>query len=146
LPGDGYIWTPGYWAYDDDDADYYWVRAHGWRLPKSGTYGRGLLGLGRDGFVFTAGYWGPVVGFYGGINYGFGYFGNGYEGGRWENRRFYYNTTVNRVNVEVVHNVYNTRVNETTVSRVSYNGGNGGSTRARDRRKRRRPARGTSHQ
>jgi hypothetical protein len=23
CPGDGYIWTPGYWAYGDDD--YYWV-------------------------------------------------------------------------------------------------------------------------
>jgi hypothetical protein len=66
------------------------------------------------------------VGFYGGINYGFGYFGHGYEGGRWDNERFYYNTTVNRVNVEVIHNVYNTRVTETTVNHVSYNGGNGG--------------------
>jgi len=86
----------------------------------------GLLGLGGDGFAFTAGYWGPVVGFYGGINYGFGYFGHGYEGGRWDRGHFYYNTTVNRVNVEVIHNVYNTRVTETTVNRVSYNGGNGG--------------------
>ncbi len=85
----------------------------------------GLLGLGGDRFVFTAG-WGPVVEFYGGINYGFGYFGHGYEGGRWDGGHFYYNTTVNRVNMEVVHNVYNTRVTETTVNRVSYNGGNGG--------------------
>src|SRR5207344_2018684 len=23
CPGDGYIWTPGYWAWDGDD--YYWV-------------------------------------------------------------------------------------------------------------------------
>jgi len=23
CPGDGYLWTPGYWAYGDDD--YYWV-------------------------------------------------------------------------------------------------------------------------
>ena len=25
CPGDGYIWTPGYWAWDPDAGDYYWV-------------------------------------------------------------------------------------------------------------------------
>ena len=24
CPGEGYIWTPGYWAWDDDEG-YYWV-------------------------------------------------------------------------------------------------------------------------
>ncbi|MGO9515712.1 MAG: hypothetical protein ACLPND_01575 [Candidatus Korobacteraceae bacterium] len=66
------------------------------------------------------------MGFYGGINYGFGYFGHGYEGGRWNNGHFFYNTTVNNVNVNSIHNVYNTRVNEATVNHVSYNGGKGG--------------------
>jgi len=127
CPGDGYIWTPGYWAYDDDDADYYWVPGTWVEAPEVGyLWTPGYWAWGGDGFVFTAGYWGPVVGFYGGINYGFGYFGHGYEGGRWDRGHFYYNTTVNRVNVEVVHNVYNTRINETNVTRVSYNGGNGG--------------------
>jgi hypothetical protein len=37
------------------------------------------------------------VGFYGGINYGFGYGGFGYEGGRWEGGYFSYNTYVNHV-------------------------------------------------
>lgn len=127
CPGDGYIWTPGYWAYDYDDADYYWVPGTWVPAPEVGLlWTPGYWAWGGDGFVFTAGYWGPVVGFYGGINYGFGYFGRGYEGGRWDGGHFYYNTTVNRVNVEVVRNVYNTRVTETTVNRVSYNGGNGG--------------------
>jgi WXXGXW repeat (2 copies) len=127
--GDGYIWTPGYWTYDYDDGDYYWVPGTWVLAPEVGfLWTPGYWGWGVDGFIFYAGYWGPVVGFYGGINYGFGYFGHGYEGGRWDNGRFYYNTTVNRVNVEVVHNVYNTRVTETTVNRVSYNGGNGGIT------------------
>jgi WXXGXW repeat (2 copies) len=127
CPGDGYIWTPGYWAYDDDDADYYWVPGTWVEAPEVGyLWTPGYWAWGGSGFVFTAGYWGPVVGFYGGINYGFGYFGHGYEGGRWDGGHFYYNTTVNRVNVEVIHNVYNTRVTETTVNRVSYNGGNGG--------------------
>ena len=127
CPEEGYIWTPGYWAYDYDDADYYWVPGTWVPAPEVGLlWTPGYWAWGGDGFFFTAGYWGPVVGFYGGINYGFGYFGRGYEGGRWDGGRFYYNTTVNRVNVEVVHNVYNSRVTETTVNRVSYNGGNGG--------------------
>jgi len=25
CPGEGYIWTPGYWAWSDDEGDYYWV-------------------------------------------------------------------------------------------------------------------------
>ena len=49
------------------------------------------------------------------------------EGGRWENGHFFYNRSVNNVNVTDIHNVYNTTViNSTTVNRVSYNGGNGG--------------------
>jgi hypothetical protein len=127
CPEEGYIWTPGYWAYDYDDADYYWVPGTWVPAPEVGfLWTPGYWAWGGDRFVFTAGYWGPVVGFYGGINYGFGYFGHGFEGGRWDGGHFYYNTTVNRVNMEVVHNVYNTRVTETTVNRVSYNGGNGG--------------------
>jgi hypothetical protein len=86
----------------------------------------GLLGVGRRRIYVLSGLLGSRSRFYGGINYGFGYFGHGYEGGRWDSGPFYYNTTVNRVNVEVVHNVYNTRVTETTINRVSYNGGNGG--------------------
>jgi hypothetical protein len=75
--------------------------------------------------MFNEGYWGMSVGFYGGIDYGFGYFGHGYEGGRWENGHFFYNTAVNRVDGNAIRNVYNTRVNE-TANRVSYNGGSGG--------------------
>ena len=33
---------------------------------------------------------------------------------------------MNNVNASVIHNAYNTRVNETAVNHVSYNGGNGG--------------------
>jgi hypothetical protein len=75
--------------------------------------------------MFNEGYWGMSVGFYGGIDYGFGYFGHGYEGGRWENGRFFYNTAVNHVDSNVIHNVYNARGNERG-NRVSYNGGSGG--------------------
>jgi hypothetical protein len=78
-------------------------------------------------YVFHAGYWGPHVGFYGGVNYGFGYGGVGFVGGRWVGNSFAYNRSVTNVNVTVVHNIYNeTVVNNVTVNRVSYNGGAGG--------------------
>jgi hypothetical protein len=128
VPGEGYIWTPGYWAYGDDD--YYWVPGTWVMAPEVGfLWTPGYWGWGGESFVFYEGYWGPHVGFYGGISYGYGYFGEGYEGGRWDNGRFFYNRSVNNVNVTNIHNVYNTTViNNTTVNRVSYNGGNGGIT------------------
>ena len=66
------------------------------------------------------------MGFYGGINYGFGYGGGGYEGGRWEGGHFSYNTYVNNVNTTIIHNTYNTRVTYVSETHVSYNGGTGG--------------------
>jgi hypothetical protein len=124
CPGDGYIWTPGYWAWNDD---YYWVPGTWVIAPEPGfLWTPAYWGWGGNGFIFNEGYWGPSVGFYGGIDYGFGYFGHGYEGGRWENGHFSYNTTLNNVNVNVIHNVYNTRVNRPGDNRTSYNGGNGG--------------------
>jgi WXXGXW repeat (2 copies) len=129
CPGDGYIWTPGYWAYGDDFDDYYWVPGTWVLAPEVGfLWTPGYWGWGGSGFVFYDGYWGPLVGFYGGINYGFGYFGVGFQGGRWDNGHFFYNRAVSNVNVTNIHNVYNTTVNETTVNHVSYNGGEGGVT------------------
>jgi hypothetical protein len=127
CPGDGYIWTPGYWAYDYGSDDYYWVPGTWVLAPEVGfLWTPAYWGWGGDGFVFYEGYWGPHVGFYGGINYGFGYFGEGYEGGRWDNGHFFYNRSVNNVNITEIHNVYNTNINHGAVNRVSYNGGNGG--------------------
>jgi hypothetical protein len=128
CPGEGFIWTPGYWAYDYDFGDYYWVPGTWVRAPRVGYYWTpGYWAWGGNRYLFYEGYWGPQIGFYGGINYGYGYFGNGYDGGRWERGRFFYNRSVTNVNVTNIHNVYNTTViNRTTVNRVSYNGGNGG--------------------
>src|ERR1700726_4954518 len=128
CPGDGYLWTPGYWAYAEDD--YYWVPGTWVMAPEPGLlWTPAYWGWGGNGYVFYDGYWGQQVGFYGGISYGYGYFGEGYQGGRWQGRQFYYNRSVNNVNVTNIHNVYNTTViNNTTVNRVSYNGGNGGIT------------------
>src|SRR5712692_1876033 len=128
CPAEGYLWTPGYWAYDYDYDDYYWVPGTWVEAPEVGfLWTPGYWAWRDDGFFFNEGYWGPHVGFYGGIPYGFGYFGEGYEGGRWDNGRFFYNRSVNNVNVTNIHNVYNTTViTNTTVNRVSYNGGTGG--------------------
>jgi hypothetical protein len=126
APGDGYIWTPGYWAYADED--YYWVPGTWVSAPEVGyLWTPGYWSGDGDDYVFHEGYWGTQVGFYGGISYGYGYFGHGYEGGRWDNGHFAYNQSVSRVNVSINHNVYNTRVEDSTrVNRVSFNGGHDG--------------------
>jgi WXXGXW repeat (2 copies) len=125
CPGDGFIWTPGYWAYAEDSG-YYWVPGTWVEAPQVGyLWTPGYWGWGGNAFLFHQGYWGPTVGFYGGVSYGFGYYGHGYEGGRWDGGHFFYNRSVTNVNVTVIHNVYNTHVTEVN-NRVSYNGGNGG--------------------
>ena len=125
CPGDGYIWTPGYWAYGD--FGYFWVPGTWVLVPEPGLlWTPGYWGWGDGVFIFHEGYWGPHVGFYGGIVYGFGYAGFGYEGGYWNRGVFFYNRSVNRV--RNVTNVYNKTVivNNITVNNVSYNGGVGG--------------------
>jgi hypothetical protein len=126
CPDDGYIWTPGFWAYSDDDG-YYWVPGTWVEAPQPGyLWTPGYWGWDDGVFIFHEGYWGEHVGFYGGINYGYGYGGRGYEGGRWDNGHFFYNRSVNRVNETIIHNTYNTRIVENNTTRVSYNGGTGG--------------------
>src|ERR1700726_4988759 len=74
CPADGYIWTPGYWSWSDDDGDYYWVPGTWVLAPEVGYLWTPPYWAWNDSaFVFYDGFWGPHVGFYGGINYGFGY-------------------------------------------------------------------------
>ena len=126
LPGDGYLWTPGYWAYDKDD--YYWVPGTWVRPPRVGFLWTPGYWSWTDGFfVFRSGYWSSRIGYYGGVNYGYGYSGYGYDGGRWDGGRFRYNRAVNNINVANIHNTYTkTVINNVTVNRVSYHGGDGG--------------------
>src|ERR1700749_2365648 len=49
CPGDGYLWTPGYWAYGDDG--YYWVPGAWVPAPE-------------PGFLWTPPYWGFEGGHY----------------------------------------------------------------------------------
>jgi len=124
CPGDGYIWTPGYWAWGDDG--YFWVPGTWVEAPQVGfLWTPGYWGWGGSSFVWYDGYWGPTVGFYGGINYGFGYFGHGFEGGRWDGGHFFYNRAVTNLNVTVIHNVYETKVDVRNDVHVSYNGHGG---------------------
>lgn len=126
CPADGWLWTPGYWAYDDDGG-YYWVPGTWVEPPQVGfLWTPGYWGWGGNAFFFHEGYWGPQVGFYGGIYYGFGYGGVGYQGGRWEGGHFSYNTYVTNVNTTIIHNTYNTTITNVSETRVSYNGGTGG--------------------
>ncbi len=124
IPAPGYIWTPGYWAYAD--AGYYWVPGT-WVLPPT----PGLLWTPgywawRDGvYAWNAGYWGPTVGFYGGVNYGFGYGGVGFEGGMWRGGVFVYNRSVNNFGTVNITNVYNKTVIVNN-NHVAFNGGAGG--------------------
>src|SRR6516164_431947 len=108
CPDEGYLWTPGYWAWDPDAAEYYWVPGT-WVLTP------------EPGLLWTPGYWGWV-------DYGYGYPGEGFYGGKWQGNVYRYNAAVTNVDTTIVHNTYNTQVtnNYTTVNPVSYNGGNGG--------------------
>jgi hypothetical protein len=128
VPAPGYIWTPGYWA--GGPYGYFWVPGT-WVLPPAvGLLWTPGYWAWRDGvYLWTAGYWGPHVGFYGGIDYGFGYTGVGYEGGRWEHGEFAYNRTVNNFGGATITNVYEkTVVVAPGAMRVSFNGGSGGTT------------------
>jgi hypothetical protein len=126
IPEQNDIWTPGYWAYGDEG--YFWVPGTWVLAPQVGfLWTPAYWGYGDGGYAFHSGYWGPSIGFYGGINYGFGYGGSGYQGGRWNNGQFAYNRSVNNItNTTIIKNVYNETVVNNTTTRVSFNGGNGG--------------------
>jgi len=128
IPGPGYLWTPGYWAYGPEG--WFWVPGT-WVEPPAPAlvWTPGYWGWQDGMYVWNAGYWGPQVGFYGGIDYGFGYSGRGYDGGYWQGNQFYYNRAVTNITNVNITNVYTKSVsNTTTVNTVSYNGGNGGVT------------------
>ncbi|HKV04123.1 MAG TPA: YXWGXW repeat-containing protein [Candidatus Acidoferrales bacterium] len=125
CPEPDYIWVPGYWAYGPDG--YFWVPGTWVEPPEVGLlWTPGYWAWEDDFYVWHPGYWGPEVGFYGGIDYGFGYTGVGFFGGYWRGRTFYYNRAVTRVDVNIIHNTYHTTVVNNNVNRVSFNGGRGG--------------------
>jgi hypothetical protein len=126
CPGDGYIWTPGYYQYGD--YGYYWVPGQ-WVVPPSAgvLWTPGYWAFAGGHYAWHEGYWGPQVGFYGGVNYGNGYFGSGFTGGRWEGGKFMHNTVISNVDVKNVHNTYQDRtvVRPVTGPNHAFNGKGG---------------------
>jgi len=122
---DGYLWSPGYWAYGSDG--YYWVPGVWVAPPEVGfLWTPGYWGFVNGGYFWNGGYWGESVGYYGGVCYGYGYGGDGFYGGRWQGGRFQYNTAAWHVNSGVVHNTYVDRtVINNTGARSSFNGPGG---------------------
>ncbi|MGB9471178.1 MAG: hypothetical protein WBQ59_17655 [Candidatus Acidiferrum sp.] len=129
LPAPGYIWTPGYWSYGD--AGYYWVPGVWVQPPRAGVlWTPGYWGFAGGVYGWHAGYWGSHIGFYGGVNYGFGYGGVGFVGGEWRGGAFAYNSAVANFGSVHVTNVYENRtiVTQNTIinnEHVSFNGGAG---------------------
>ncbi len=127
IPGPGYLWTPGFWGYGS--YGYYWAPGTWARPPAAGLlWTPGYWGAAGGAYAFHAGYWGAHVGFYGGVSYGFGYTGVGYQGGYWNHGAFNYNRSVNNIgNTTNISNTYNKNVTvNRSVSNTSYNGGTGG--------------------
>src|ERR1019366_10805391 len=82
IPAVGYLWTPGYWAWSGDYQGYYWVPGTWVLVPRPGfLWTPGYWGSNGGAFVWNEGYWGTQIGFYGGVNYGYGDGGRGYGGG-----------------------------------------------------------------
>jgi hypothetical protein len=126
-PEENLIWTPGYWGWNQDISDYYWVPGTWVAAPIVGyLWTPGYWWVVRRGvYAWRVGYWGPHVGFYGGINYGHGYFGRGYVGGSWRDGRMLYNSAVTHMGKFQSSNAYNQPVanNASAGPRVSYAGG-----------------------
>ena len=107
IPAEGYLWSPGYWYWDADAQDYFWVPGTWVQAPQPGLlWTPGYWGYNDGAYVWNGGYWGPQVGFYGGVNYGFGYGGSGFEGGYWRDGHLFYNTAVVNVGTTHITNVY----------------------------------------
>jgi hypothetical protein len=130
CPSPDLMWMPGYWHYGPDG--YFWVPGAWVPAPYSGAlWTPGYWGFRGGQYIFNEGYWGAHIGFYGGVNYGFGYGGIGFAGGEWRGGHFAYNTAVINVNVNVIHSTY---VDHTVVERgtvagaghTAYSGGPGG--------------------
>ena len=124
------MWVPGYWAYGDDG--YYWIPGTWVPAPYEGALWTPPYWGWEGGFyIFHPGYWGRHVGYYGGVNYGFGYMGVGFVGGMWRGHNFEYNRAVMRVDERRIHNTYEDRtiVNRYTIPndrRVAFSGGRDG--------------------
>ena len=129
APAPLYIWCPGYWAHGR--GDYFWVPGRWVLAPFYGAlWTPPYWDWEGDDYVFHPGYWGTHIGYYGGVDYGFGYIGIGFFGGYWGGNNFFYNRNVTIINEATISTVYNRPVvykgvQYTThpANYTSYNGG-----------------------
>lgn len=142
IPEEGYLWMPGFWAWRGDVRDYYWVPGTWVKPPRTGLLWTPPYWSSDDSrYAFHAGYWAEAVGFYGGIDYGYGYPGNGYQGGRWENDTFSYNRAANNFgSIDIAHAYDQAISSNGGVVRASFNSGSRG-TNAQPTQDQQRPAR-----
>ena len=126
IPQDGFLWTPGYWEYGSHG--YSWIEGQWLQPPEMGMLWTPGYWRWSDGvYLWSAGYWDREVGYYGGVDYGYGYGGRGYQGGYWNGGAFYYNRTVTNVAHADIHHMYARPIESHYArTRVSYNGGRGG--------------------
>ncbi len=126
CPDDGYLWTPGYWAYGG--GGYFWVPGT-WVQPppRRRAVDPRLLGLRGRRVCIPHRVLGSPCRILRRRELRPWLWRHGLCGRPWSGNSFAYNRTVNNVNVTHVHNTYNeTVINNVTVNRVSYNGGSGG--------------------
>jgi len=64
IPAEGYLWTPGYWAWSGDYQGYYWVPGTWFSFRSRIPLDSGVLGSNGAPFVWNEGYWGKQIGFY----------------------------------------------------------------------------------
>jgi len=128
ITAQGFLWVPGFWAWRKSVPDYFWVPGTWVQPPQPGLlWTPPYWSRVEGGYAFHGGYWAAEVGFYGGIAYGYGYDGNSYQGGRWENGAFSYNRAVNNLGSLDIANVYDQVVAaDNSALRVSFNGGRRG--------------------
>ena len=99
CPQPNLMWTPGYWAYSNDEWGLLLGARHvGARTLFGALWTPPYWGWNGGRYGFHDGYWGRHVGYYGGVDYGFGFGGIGFAGGEWRGNSFAYNTAVVHVN------------------------------------------------
>lgn len=119
---------PGFWAWRKDVPDYYWVLGTWVKPPRAGfLWTPPYWSRVEGGYAFHDGYWAADVGFYGGIDYHFGYAGEGYQGGYWQQAEFVYNRTANNLGaVEVAHSYERAIAADGNAMQASFDGGRRG--------------------
>ena len=127
LPGYGFLWMPGYWSWDDGIGDYFWVPGTWVAPPRPGLlWTPPYWGWSRGRYLFYNGYWAPEVGYYGGINYGYGYTSAGFFGGEWRGGRYFYNRDAINIGSARIATVFSRPISRNLAgNRFSFNGPGG---------------------